>query len=113
MILMGSQQQFSVRSLTGSAVNYRCNLSGSTGCQPVVTGIPAGNTSHTFQRTRFPVSASCRDLQASSLRYPKKDASLFGQFAKPVQRDGGLRIVGFVAAVERANFYPLKSSAFD
>ena len=38
---------------------------------------------------------------------------LFGQFAKPVQSDGGLRIVGFVPAVERAHFYPLKSGAFD
>jgi len=38
---------------------------------------------------------------------------LFGQFAKPVQSDGGLRIVGFVPAVERTYFYPLKSGAFD
>jgi hypothetical protein len=48
-------------------------LLGSTGCQPVVAGSPAGNI---FARAigvvaRFPVSASCRDLQASSLRSPE------------------------------------------
>ena len=35
------------------------------------------------------------------------------ELAKPAQRDGGLRIVGFVATVKRAYFYSLKSGAFD
>ena len=35
------------------------------------------------------------------------------QLAKPAQSDGSLRIVDFVAAVERADSYPLKSGAFD
>jgi hypothetical protein len=43
-------------------------------------------------------------------RYP---TVLFGQFAKPAQSNGGLRIVGFVPAVERTDFYPLKSGTFN
>ena len=35
------------------------------------------------------------------------------QLAEPVERDRSLRIVGFVAAVEGAYFYSLKSGAFD
>jgi hypothetical protein len=47
---------------------------GSTGCQPVVGGSPAGNVfDHVILRSRqFPVSASCRDLQAGSLRSPAR-----------------------------------------
>lgn len=35
------------------------------------------------------------------------------ELAEPVQSDGGLRIIGFVPAVERAYSYTLKSGAFD
>src|SRR4026209_2749334 len=43
---------------------------GSPGCQPVVAGIPGGNILGyaISRRHHFPISASCRDLQAGSLR---------------------------------------------
>lgn len=40
-------------------------------------------------------------------------AALLLRLAKPAQRDGGLGIVDFVAAVERTDLHPLKSGAFD
>ena len=46
-------------------------VSGSTGCQPVEVAAPtAGNEQSLFFVMRF--AASCRELQASSLRYPDK-----------------------------------------
>jgi len=45
-------------------------------------------------------------------RTPQACATLL-QLAKPTQRDRSLRVVDFVAAVEGAYPYPLKSSAFD
>ena len=48
---------------------------GSTGSQPVAAGSPAGNIfEHAIQaRRHIPVSASCRDLQAGSLRSPARE----------------------------------------
>jgi hypothetical protein len=53
--------------------NACVSVLGSTGCQPVVVGSPADNIfAHAIRfDTIFPVSASCRDLQAGSLRSPE------------------------------------------
>jgi len=50
---------------------------------------------------------------APPLAQAKPIAVLFRQLAKPSQRDRGLRIVDFVTTVERADFNPLKSGAFE
>jgi hypothetical protein len=50
-----------------------------------------------------------RDAETST---PEACATLL-QLAEPAQRDGGLRIVDFVAAMEGADPDPLESGAFD
>ena len=50
-----------------------------------------------------------RDAEKST---PEACATLL-QLAEPTQRNGSLCVVDFVAAVERAYPYPLKSVAFD
>src|ERR1051326_6354304 len=61
------------------------------------------------------VSASCRDLQASSLRSPARRIlrDLFCQFAKPAQRDCGLRVVRFVATAELPDAHSREAAFFD
>src|SRR4030095_8504536 len=59
--------------------------------------------------TKLKKSSFRRDAETST---PEACAILL-QLAEPAQRNGSLRIVDFVAAVERAYLYPLKSIAFD
>jgi hypothetical protein len=53
-----------------------------------------------------------RDREDALASTPEACATLL-QLPEPAQRDRSLRIISFVPAVERADFYPLKASAFD
>ena len=66
------------------------------------------------------IAQSCDAFHARSSSFVRPmdnaralNSSVYLQLAEPAQSDRSLRIVDFVAAMERADSHPLKSGAFD
>jgi len=119
MILTGSLQQFETQ--FGELGCVSASGSASVPC----AGERASSRSRTFLsyaavKSPFATNAcsaqrrcnGCEVTARLSNQHAKECATLL-QLAKPAQSDGGLRIVGFVAAVKGADPDPLKSGAFD
>src|SRR4029077_19763230 len=110
MILTGSRQEFEtqfastrLRICFGERMRPACRASASSRSR---TFIDCAAVNH-------PLRKACSGATPKpGRRGDRCPRVLFGQLAEPVQRDGSLCVVDFVATVEWADPDPLKSGAF-